>query len=47
MGSMFSENTLMLYDQQDLQLGPYSVEWLLAIDLGLAWFPINYFVKWL
>ena len=36
---MFSENTLMLY-QQDLKLSPYFVKWQLAIDRGLDRFPI-------
>ena len=41
---MFSENTLML-DQQDLLLGPCFVKWQLAIERGLAKFPINYLAK--
>ena len=41
---MFSENTLMLY-QQDLELGLYFVKWQLAIDQGLPRFPIKYFAK--
>ena len=42
--SMFSENTLMLY-QRDLQLGPYFQKWQLAIDEGLPSFPNDYFAK--
>ena len=41
---MFSENTLMLY-QQGIKLGPYFVKWQLAIDGGLPIFPINHFAK--
>ena len=42
---MFSENTLML-NQQDLQLGPYFfVKWQLAIDRGLPRFSIKYFAN--
>ena len=37
--SMFSENTLMLY-QQDLQLFPYFVKLQLAIDRGSPRFPL-------
>ena len=37
---MFSENTLMMY-QQDLQLGPYFVKWHLAIYIeGFPDFPL-------
>ena len=41
---MFSENTLMLY-QQGLQLGPYFVKWQMGMDWGFPWFPINYFFE--
>ena len=41
---MFSENTLMLY-QQDLELGPYFVKLQLAIDQGLPRLPTYHFAK--
>ena len=41
---MFSENTLMLY-QQDLELGPFYYEIATGDRLRVAQFPIDYFAK--